>query len=98
MLTTAVAIVVDSSGKELRLVGSSRRTLNRAQRAALRPGEVPVAGAGHAEITVLNAASHKQFIVKAVASTRPVCTECRKAIEAASAEVIEPKSEGHWSS
>lgn len=95
MLTTAVALVIDSSGKEHRLIGSSRRTLTPAQRAALGPGEVPVAGVGHAEITVLNAASRKQLIIKAVASTRPVCAHCRKAIQAAGAEVIEPKAEGH---
>jgi len=91
MLTTAVADVINSDGTQERLVGSSRRALNRAQRAALKPGEIPVAGSGHAEITVLNAARLRGQIVKAVASSRPICEQCRKAIEVAGAKVIEYK-------
>lgn len=89
MLTTAVADVINSDGTQERLVGSSRRTLNPAQRAALKPGEIPVAGPGHAEITVLNAARLKGQVVKAVASSRSICEQCRKAIEVAGAKVIE---------
>jgi len=89
MLTTAVADVTNPDGTEQRLVGSSRRTLNPSQRAALKPGEIPVAGSGHAEITVLNAANLRRQVVKAVAASRPMCAQCRKAIEVAGAKVIE---------
>ncbi len=89
MLTTAIADVINPDGTRKRLVGSSRRTLNPAQRAALRPWEIPVAGPGHAEITVLNAATLRGEAVKAVASSRPVCATCRKAIEAVGAKIVE---------
>ena len=95
MLTTAVADVVNSDGTEQRLVGSSRRTLNPVQRAALKPGEIPVAGSGHAEITVLNAATLKGQVIKAVASSRPMCAQCRKAIEATGAKIIEHAKNGN---
>ncbi len=94
MLTTAVADVINSDGTQERLVGSSRRTLNPAQRAALKPGEIPVAGSGHAEITVLNAAKLRSQVVKAVAASRPMCAQCRKAIEVAGGKVIEHEKNG----
>jgi len=93
MLTTAVADVINSDGTRERLVGSSRRTLNPAQRASLQPGEVPVAGPGHAEITVLNAAKVRGQVVMALASSRPICAQCRKAIELADAKAIEHAKE-----
>jgi hypothetical protein len=93
MLTTAVADVVNPDGTKQRLVGSSRRTLNAVQRAALKPGEIPVAGSGHAEITVLNAARLRGQVVRAVASSRPVCAQCRKAIEVVGAKIIEHAKE-----
>ena len=89
MLTTAVADIVNPDGTEQRLVASSRRTLNPAQRAALKPGEIPVSGSGHAEITVLNAARLRGQKITAVASSRPMCTQCKKAIEVAGAKAIE---------
>jgi len=52
MLSTAVAEVTTADGTSLRLVGSSRRTINPAQRAALKPGEVPVSGPGHGRVAV----------------------------------------------
>lgn len=94
MLTTAIADVISSSGTARKLVGSSRRTLNPAQRAALKLGEVPVSGSGHAEITVLNAAKLRGLAVTAVASSRPMCAQCRKAVESAGARVIEPRNNG----
>jgi hypothetical protein len=94
MLTTAVADVINSDGTEQRLVGSSRRTLNPAQRATLKSGEIPVSGSGHAEITVLNAARMRGQVVKAVAASRQVCAQCRKAIEAAGAKVLEHTKHG----
>jgi hypothetical protein len=94
MLSTAVADVINPDGTRERLVGSSRRTLNAAQRAALRPGEIPIAGSGHAEITVLNAARMKGQAVQAIASSRPACLRCREAIEAAGAKVIEQRKDG----
>ena len=89
MLTTAIADVVNPDGTEQRLVGSSRRTLNPAQRAALKPGEIPVSGVGHAEITVLNAARLKGQMVKAVATSRPMCATCKEAVQIVGARIIE---------
>lgn len=89
MLTTAIADVISPGGTQERLVGSSRRTLNAAQRAALKSGEIPVAGPGHAEITVLNAAKLRSQTVRAVVSSRPPCARCAEAIKAAGAKLIE---------
>jgi len=89
MLTTAIADVVNPDGTKQRLVGSSRHTLNPAQRAALKPDEIPVSGSGHAEVTVLDAARRKGQIVKAVATSRPMCARCKKAVEAAGAKAVE---------
>jgi hypothetical protein len=89
MLTTAIADVVNPDGTKQRLVGSSRRTLNPAQRAALKPDEIPVSGSGHAEVTVLDAARRKGQIVKAVATSRSMCASCRNAVEAAGAKAVE---------
>ena len=90
MLSTAVAEVTNIDGQTMRLVGSSRRTLNPAQRAALKPGEIPVSGPGHAEKTVLNAAERRGQTVKAISSSRAICAECKIVLKKMRVKIIEP--------
>lgn len=89
MLTTAIADVVTSEGKQMRLVASSRRTLPPRQRMALGRGEVPVSGSGHATITALRAALKASYKVVAVATNRPMCLDCKKAVERLGGRVVE---------
>jgi hypothetical protein len=89
MLTTAVAEVTSVDGGRMRLVGSSRRTLNPAQRAALRPSEIPVSGSGHAERTVLNAARLMGQTVRTIGCSRAICAECRSLLEKMGVQIVE---------
>jgi hypothetical protein len=89
MLSTAVADVTNPDGTTARLVGSSRRTLYPAQRAALKPGEIPVSGSGHAEQTVLNAAKCRGQTVKAISSSRAICAECRSVLKKTRIKIVE---------
>jgi RHS repeat-associated protein len=88
--TTAVASVTDANGNSSIRVGSSANTLTPAQRAALLPGETPVSGPGHAEVTVINAAQNLGMQVNAVAASRPICPDCAQAIQAAGAGPASP--------
>ena len=85
--TTAVATAQSADGSTTTLVGSSEGVLRPAQRAALRAGEVAVAGrAGtHAEINVLNAAARNGQRVRAIAASRAICPDCAKALRAVGA-------------
>jgi len=90
MLSTAIAEVTNADGTTLRLVGSSRRTLYPAQRAALKPDEIPVSGPGHAELTVLNAAKCRGQTVMAISSSRGICAECRNVLKKMRVKIVEP--------
>jgi len=59
------------------IIGSSEKNLRRAQRAALKPGEVAASGVGHAEVTVINHARSMGLNVKNVAASRPICQNCQ---------------------
>jgi hypothetical protein len=84
--TTAIVEATDASGKKVKLVASNENALRPAQRAVLKRGEIAVKGAGHGEVTGLNAAKAMGFTPTRVAASRPICRECAKAIEEAGAE------------
>lgn len=54
----------------------------------MHSGEIPVAGSGHAEIKVLNAARLRGQTVRAIATTRPVRERCRQAIQETGARIV----------
>jgi hypothetical protein len=88
--TTAVASATTSDGKTVTLVGSNETRLRGPQIAALKPGEIPVEGKGHAEITILNHAAANDMTVTAVAASRPICANCAAAIANAGAVPASP--------
>lgn len=88
--TTAIVEAVDASGNITRVVASSSNTLTPAQRALLGPGEVAASGAGHAEVTALNAAQQMGLTPVNVAASRPICAGCAAAIQGAGATPVTP--------
>ena len=88
--TTAVASAMTSEGNSAILVASSEKNLRPAQIAALKPGEIPVSGKGHAETTILNHAQANGMTVNAVAASRPICSGCATAIQNAGAVPASP--------
>jgi RHS repeat-associated protein len=84
--TTAVAEVTNPDGTRQTIVASSEKRLRPAQIAALRAGEIAVEGAGHAEQTIINAATASGQKVEGVAASRPICPACAAAIKKIGAE------------
>ncbi len=83
--TTAVGTAQNADGSTRTLVGSSEGRLRPAQRAALQPGEVAVAGKRgvHAEMNVLSAAERNGQKLVAVAASRGICPKCLAVLAAA---------------
>jgi RHS repeat-associated protein len=86
--TTAVAEVTNADGTKQTLVASSEKRLRPAQLKALGAGETALAGAGHAEQTIIKAATASGQTVERVAASRPICPECAVVIERAGAKAV----------
>ena len=64
------------------IVAGGKRDLDPVQRALVRPGERPAKLPGaHAEITALAEAENAGLNPRALVTSRPICPECRAAIE-----------------
>jgi hypothetical protein len=74
--TTAVASGTTANGRGVTLVGFSEKNLRPEQLAALKPGEIPVAGAGHAETTILAHAEANGITVTGIGASRGICSSC----------------------
>ena len=77
MRTTAVT----ETKEGVTYVGSSENALSKAQKAALKPGEVAAEGPGHAEVTTINAAKQAGHTPTATAASRPICPSCAQTIK-----------------
>jgi hypothetical protein len=77
MRTTAVT----ETKEGITYVSSSLDKLSAAQKAALKPGEVAAEGAGHAEVTGINAAKQAGHTPTATAASRPICPTCAQTIQ-----------------
>jgi RHS repeat-associated protein len=77
MRTTAVTATEEG----VTYVSSSLNELSKAQKAALKPGEVAAAGAGHAEVTGINAAKQAGHTPTATAASRPICPTCAQTLQ-----------------
>ncbi len=86
-MTTAVVTTEEG----IRVVSSSELRLRPAQRAVLGPGEVEGIGAGHAEITGVNAAKSMGLTPTGVAASRPICAGCASSLEELSIQLLSPR-------
>jgi len=88
--TTAVASGKTSNGKPTILVASSELNLRPAQLDALKPGETPVSGPGHAETTILNHAKTNNITIDKIAASRGICESCAAAIKESGVTATSP--------
>src|SRR2546426_627286 len=86
--TTAAARVTTAEGRSRVLVASSEQALRPTQRAALAAGEIAVAGRGHAEITILNAARRMGAVGDAIAVSRPICRTWGRELMQAGVDIL----------
>lgn len=70
--TTAVT----ETEEGIRVISSSERRLSPAKRNALSKNEVEGVGAGHAEVTGVNAAKGMGLTPTGTAASRPICSGC----------------------
>jgi RHS repeat-associated protein len=77
MRTTAVT----ETKEGIKIISSSNDKLAAVQKAALNPGEVAAEGAGHAEVTGINAAKQAGLTPTATAASRPICPPCAQALK-----------------
>ncbi len=71
-----VTIAVTETKEGTRVVSSSEKALRPAVQALLKDGEVAAKGAGHAEITGVNAAKQIGLTPTGVAASRGICPAC----------------------
>ena len=71
-----VTIAVTETKEGVNVISSSENALRPAVRAALQEGEVAAKGAGHAEVTGVNAAKQMGLTPTGVAASRGICPSC----------------------
>jgi hypothetical protein len=71
-----VTLAVTETKEGTSIVSSSEKALRPGVRALLKPGEVAANGAGHAEVTGVNAARQMGFTPTGVAASRGICPSC----------------------
>ena len=71
-----VTLAVTETKEGTSVVSSSEKALRPAVRALLKPGEVAANGAGHAEVTGVNAARQMGLTPTGVAASRGICPSC----------------------
>jgi RHS repeat-associated protein len=71
-----VTIAVTETKEGLNIISSSENALRPAVRALLGSGEVAATGAGHAEVTGVNAAKQMGLTPTGVAASRGICPSC----------------------
>jgi hypothetical protein len=71
-----VTLAVTETEEGINVISSSENALRPAVRALLNEGEVAAQGAGHAEVTGVNAAKQMGLTPTGVAASRGICTSC----------------------
>ena len=71
-----VTLAITETKEGTTVVSSSEKTLRPAVKALLKDGEVAAKGAGHAEVTGVNAAKQMGLTPTAVAASRGICPSC----------------------
>lgn len=72
----SVTIGVTDTAEGVRIISSSENALRPAALKVLQKGEVAVTGAGHAEVTGINAARSLGLTPIGTAASRPICPAC----------------------
>lgn len=94
--TTAVGAGTNAAGKSVTLVASSNANLTPAQKAGLKPGELPISNKMlgeksnvkiHAEQKIINYANANNINIEAVAPSRPACPSCYISVTNAGAKL-----------
>jgi hypothetical protein len=84
--TTAVT----ETAEGVRVVSSSRKRLEPAQRAQLASDEVEGKGTGHAEATGIQAAKSMGLTPTGTAASRPICPSCAETMKNENTEPLSP--------
>ena len=85
-----VTIAVTETEEGVNVVSSSETALRPAVQAMLKEGEVGATGAGHAEVTGVNAAREMGLTPTGVAASRPVCPSCAAFLRQAGVRILSP--------
>jgi RHS repeat-associated protein len=83
-----VTIGVTETKEGTTVVSSSEKALRPAVKALLKNGEVAAKGAGHAEVTGVNAAKQMGLTPTGVAASRGICPSCADYIRGAGAAIL----------
>jgi hypothetical protein len=76
-----VTIGVTDTAEGVRIISSSENALRPAALNALQDGEIAVTGAGHAEVTGINAARDLGLTPLGTAASRPICPVCAQFLQ-----------------
>jgi hypothetical protein len=85
-----VTTAVTETEEGIRVISSSENALRPAQRALLQAGEVAAKGAGHAEVTGVNAAKQVGLTPTGVAASRPICADCAGFLKSLGLDALSP--------
>ena len=83
-----VTIAVTKTAEGVDVVSSSEKAVRPAVQAALRPGEVAVQGAGHAEVTGVNGARQMGLTPTGVGASRGICPSCADFLRSAGVSAL----------
>jgi filamentous hemagglutinin len=96
-MTMAVAVAVDEEGARVVLVSTSEPRGYLRSGVSLDPGDVLVAGLGHAERDAVEYCQRLSLRLLAIGATRPICPECADVIRLMGAEIATPLKAGEAS-
>ncbi|MFY8044512.1 MAG: hypothetical protein ACOVOD_16460, partial [Rhodoferax sp.] len=89
-ITMGVAVLEDANGVRSVVVSTSEPRGYLRPGVTLQPGEVVIAGTGHAEADIVSFANANGLKVIDIGATRPVCAGCQKIIEPTGANIATP--------
>ncbi len=76
-----ITIAVTETKEGVRIISSSEGKLRPVITRMLKPGEIAGEGAGHAEVTGINAAEEMGLTPTGTAASRPICNACAQSME-----------------
>ncbi|MGD7191143.1 DUF6862 domain-containing protein [Ralstonia pseudosolanacearum] len=89
-VTMGVGVLQDASGNQVVVVSTSEPRGYLRPGVTLNPGEIVVAGTGHAEADIVNWAAKNGYTVQTIGAGRPICPSCASAISGVDAVPATP--------